>query len=208
MDQINEEISRSIQINQQLAGMRQRHSYPQNHKNDLLMAYFDIISEHHEAISLLIKQNLIGSGFALVRPIAETLYRAAWVNACATIPQLARLVIDDKFDFPKDMIEKIDAAYSTQGFFQNLKRDTWKSMCSYAHSGLLQITRRFGGKDGYVGPNYSEAEILEALRATTTMLILIAILFFKSTGCDKEASEVEQIGLSYGSTLKSTNLTR
>jgi hypothetical protein len=195
MIQISEEISRSAQINQRLTEMRERHGYPQNHKNDLLMAYFDIIAEHHQAIGLLIKENLIGSSFAFVRPIAETLYRAAWVNACATKQQLEQIFVDDDFDFPKDMMEKIDTAYSTQDFFQNLKRLTWKSMCSYTHSGSLQIARRFGGNDGYVGPNYSEAEILEVLRATTAMLILIAILFFKGTGCAKEALEVERIGL-------------
>lgn len=195
MNQVSEEISQSSRVNERLAEMRERHGYPQNHKNDQMMAYFDIISEHHQAISLLVKENLIGSSFALVRPIAETLYRAAWVNACASPQQLKQIVSDDDFDFPKDMMQQIDAAYSTQSFFRNLKRDTWNSMCSYTHSGLLQINRRFGGKDGYVGSNYSEAEILEVLRATTAMLIIIAILFFKSTGCEKEALEVEKIGL-------------
>jgi Family of unknown function (DUF6988) len=194
MNEIDREILRSSRINQQIAELRERHGYLQNRKNDLLMAYFDIISEHHKAIGLLIKENLVGSSFALVRPIAETLYRAAWVNACATAQELERLFVDDNFHFPPDMIEKIDTAYSAGDFFKHLKHDTWKSMCGYTHSGSHQINRRFG-EDGYVGPNYSDAETMEALRATTAMLILIAILFFKSTGCADEASEVEKIGL-------------
>ena len=200
MNQIDEEISRSLQINQQIAEMLQM-GCPQSHKNDLLMAYFDIIFEHHEAVCLLIKEKLVGSGFVLVRPIMETFLRFAWVNTCATAQQQAQLLDDDNFKFPKmdRMVKEIDAAYSVETFFQTLKSNTWESSCSYAHSGLLQISRRFD-KNGFVGPNYSEAEILEVLRATTTMLILTAILFFKSAACVKEASEVEKIGFSYGST--------
>lgn len=200
MNQIDKEISRSLQINQQIAEMLQM-GCPQSHKNDLLMAYFDIIFEHHEAVCLLIKEKLVGSGFVLVRPIMETFLRFAWVNACATAQQQAQLLVDDNFKFPKmdRMVKEIDAAYSVETFFQTLKINTWESSCSYAHSGLLQVNRRLNSEDGFVGPNYSEGEILEVLGATTTMLILTAILFFKSAACDKEASEVEKIGFSYGS---------
>jgi len=37
MNEINKEIFRSARINRQIAEMRERHGYPQNHKNDLLM---------------------------------------------------------------------------------------------------------------------------------------------------------------------------
>lgn len=116
MNQVSEEISRSMQINQQLAEMRNRHGYPRNPKNDPLMAYFDIISEHHAAIGLLIKEELIGSSFVLVRPIMETLLRAAWANACATAQQQAQLLEDDDFRFPpiNALAEQIDAAYATE----------------------------------------------------------------------------------------------
>ncbi|MCX6902595.1 MAG: hypothetical protein NTW03_03795 [Verrucomicrobia bacterium] len=196
MNEIDEEVSRSAQINRRLAEMRERQGYPQNSKNDLLMAYFDIVSEHHEAAYLLIREKLFGSGFVLVRPMMETLLRAAWVNACATNQQQAQLAIDDSFHFPKmhELVKQIDDAYSTETFFQTLKDNTWKSACGYVHSGLLQVSRRFD-KNGYVGSCYPEADILEVLRAATAILILTAILFFKSTGCQKEALEAEHIGL-------------
>jgi len=196
MNLIEKEISRSMQINQRLADMRQR-EYQQNHKNDLLMAYFDIIFEHHEAVCLLIKEKLVGSGFVLVRPITETFLRAAWVNACSTAQQQSQLLVDDNFKFPNmnAMVKEIGAAYSAETFFQMIKDNTWKSACSYAHSGLLQISRRFD-EDGNVAPYYTEAEILEVLRQTTTVLLLAGILFFKSTGYHKEALEIENNWLS------------
>jgi hypothetical protein len=197
MGGIEQELSRNRQVRNQVERARERRSYPASQKNDALMAYFDIILEHYDAIGVLIERNLIGSSFALVRPAAETLFRALWVNASATTAQINQLLRDDEFEFPRDMMEKVDVAYATQDFFQRFKRTTWSSMCSYAHSGQLQITRRLNS-DGGVGPKYSEAEVIEVLRATTAVLLLAAILFFKSVGCDSEASEIEKLVLDYG----------
>lgn len=189
-------LARDTEIRKQIVKLRERQGYPSNQRNDLLLAYFDIIIEHHEAIGVLIEKDLVGSGFALVRVVSETLYRALWVNACATSPQLDQLWKDDAFTFPRDTMARIDAAYLTKGTFQNVKMTSWKSMCSYAHSGLLQITRRFGG-DGSVGPSYSEEEMLEVMGAITMMLMFAAILTFKSAGCDNAASEVEMLATTY-----------
>jgi hypothetical protein len=196
MERINQELSRNRQVRNQIEIARERQGYPANEQNGALIAYFDIIIEHHDAIGVLIERNLIGSSFALVRPVEETFYRALWVNACATSAQISQLVKDDGFKFPADMMEKVDTAYATQDFFQELKRSGWSSMCSYTHSGQFQITRRLGS-DGGVGPNYSEAEVIEVLRRTTAVLLLAAILFFKSVGCDSVASEMEKLALDY-----------
>lgn len=196
MRPIDQELARNEVIRGQIEDARERRGYPASERNDLLMAYFDIILEHHEAIGVLIKNNLLGSGFALLRPAAETLFRALWVNACATPAEIRQVIADDTFKFPMDMIDRIDSAYSKEGFFRFFKRASWASMCSYAHSGHLPFTRRFGA-DGSVGPNYSEAESIEALRAVTVLTLLTAILFFRTVACDKEASDMETIAVSY-----------
>jgi hypothetical protein len=64
-------------------------------------------------------------------------------------------------------------------------------MCSYAHSGALQIARRF--TNGEVKPSYSDGEILEVLNVTNTAVILLTIAFFKSMGCQQEADEIEKM---------------
>src|SRR5208337_1287210 len=56
----------------------------------LLTAYFNIAVGHHEAIDFLIKEGLFCSAFALVRPIAETFYRFAWVPDQSTPAQTGR----------------------------------------------------------------------------------------------------------------------
>ncbi|MGO8838161.1 MAG: DUF6988 family protein [Limisphaerales bacterium] len=196
MNNVEQELLRNERIRDKVTSLREGLGFKTTERKIyLLTAYFDTVIEHHAAIDLLIKNNLFGSGFALLRPIAETLYRAAWVNACATPQQLEQLVTDDKFEFPKDMMEKIDTAYATGDFFKNMKKVSWKSMCSYSHSGLLQITRRHNAEDGFIGSNYSEAEMLEVLKGSTAYLIILAVLFFRSTGHQNQAEEIKQLAL-------------
>jgi hypothetical protein len=161
----------------------------------LLTAYVDITREHHAAIDSLIAQEHFGSAFSLLRSIAETLYRAAWVCACATKAQLEEIVNDDSFEFPKDMMKAVDQAFGSDDFFQNIKRLSWKSMCSYAHSGLLQIQRRHGSADGFIGPNYSDEEIIEVLKGSTVFLSLLVILFLRVTGFKEKAEILKQFAL-------------
>jgi len=68
-------------------------------------------------------------------------------------------------------------------------------MCSYAHSGSLQIARRF--TNGDVKPSYKDTEILEVLNATNTAVLLLTRMFFVSMGCQREADETEKMMLEY-----------
>ena len=194
MGKIEQELLRNKRIRDKIVNLREGLGFSISEKKIyLLTSYFSIAIEHHAAIDLLIEERYYGSGFALLRSLAETFYRAAWVNACATSQQLERLVTEDNFEFPKDMMEKTDTAYASGDFFKNIRRKSWKSMCSYAHSGLLQITRQHGAEDGLIGPNYSDEEILEVLRGSTAFLVILSVLFFRSTGHPNEATEIKKL---------------
>jgi hypothetical protein len=62
-----------------------------------------------------------------------------------------------------------------------------------AHSRLLVAL-----PNGEVKPSYSDAEILEALNVTNTVVMLLMRMFFVSMGCQREADETEKIILEYG----------
>jgi hypothetical protein len=176
-----------------LSGLLHKHEYPSDTKTILLTTYIDITKEHHEAISLLIKTKLAGSAFALMRVLFDTVFRALWLNACATEEEVEQVARDDKFKFPKmdKMVVFIDQQYATGGFFASFYDASWASMCSYAHSGLLQLTRRITG--GNVLPNYSEDDVVEVLNASTTAMILLIRMFLMSTGHVQDAAEVATI---------------
>ena len=93
------------------------------------------------------------------------------------------------------MVKAIDKNYATGDFFKGIKTNAWKTLCSYTHSGFLQITRRFTGYQ--VKPNYKEGEITEVVKSTTSAIILLARMFFVSMGCQKEAGEANHLMLTY-----------
>src|SRR5690348_14092597 len=68
-------------------------------RTQLVLEYFSIAIEHHEAITLLTANNLRGSALALIRPIFEIMYKAAWVCTTATDQQVEKIKRSN-FDFP------------------------------------------------------------------------------------------------------------
>jgi Family of unknown function (DUF6988) len=171
--------------------------YGRQDKSLLLMAYVDIALEHHEAIQRLIKSQLCGSAFALTRSLFDAVFRALWINACATEKQIQEVANRDDAKFPcmNQMVAMIDQRYSTDKFFTSIKKRSWAAMCSYTHSGLLQITRRFTGDE--VKPNYKDGEILEVLNATNIAVLLVSRMFFVSVGHQREADKVEKMMAEY-----------
>lgn len=161
--------------------------------NNLLAAYTDIALEHHESIHLLINQKFYGSAFALVRPLYDTFYRAHWVCGCATKEQVHEICNNDSFQFPKmsDMVQSIDEKYASDTFFSSIKNSSWSAMCSYTHTGLLPISRRFTGN--IIKPNYSEGEILEVLNSSNVVITFIARLFFIATNHIPEVKKTEKL---------------
>lgn len=173
-----------------------KYDYPQDEKNLILLGYHSILVEHHDSIHLLISKKLYGSAFALVRALHETLYRALWVNACATDKQIEKIIGGkDIFPMMKEMLENIDSAYATGDFWQTIKRNSWTAMNDYTHSGIRQISRRF--VNDAVSSNYEIGEIVEVLDATNVALLLMALFHFKIYKKSNEIKKIEKMILSY-----------
>lgn len=189
-------IKKGAKLKRKIDEIVKRYDYPKDNKSLILLAYHSIVIEHHTAIHLLIQNNLCGSAFALVRPKFETLYRAYWVNACATEEQINK-VIKEEDVFPKmnRMIKEIDSVYGTDNFWQKVKSYSWSAMNDYTHTGIRQISRRFKGNE--VLPNYDSCERIEVLNGTNIALLLMAVLFFDVFKKTKEVKEIEQMIIEY-----------
>jgi hypothetical protein len=145
--------------------------------------------EHNEAMLLLIRNEKNGSAFALARSIFESAFRGTWFLLCATDVQLQ--YFDENDELPPDasnrqmnmssMATAIDAATGCDPkdpdkfSFTDLKNRGWKALCSYSHSGMLQIGRRF--QNDNVEPAYTDAEIIEVTTSSTTCVLLLAGMF-------------------------------
>ena len=204
MSLLDEISTRGAQIRARLRQLFHRHKYPPDTRSLLLRAYVDIALEHHEAIWLLTKSKLNGSAFAMVRLVYDAMFRAFWINKVASDQQIDQ-AIRDELGFP---IETICAAI-TRDYFSDrplkeaqqfdallqLIKEAWGSMCSYTHSGALQLARRFTGDE--LKPNYSEGAIVEALNLVTIALLLLLHTFFVSMKCPKEAEETGTMLVKY-----------
>jgi hypothetical protein len=169
-----------------------RQGYPGDLRTVIVAGTIDQMNEHHEAILLLIRNGKVGSGFALARSIVESMYRGLWINFCAPDAYVERFEREDKL--PVNMAEMaaaIDATYQADGFFEDLKKHAWPALNSYAHTGTLQLGRRFTGQN--VQPNYSDGEIVATTTTITTCVLLLAGKFLAVRNHTNECKEVETL---------------
>ncbi len=192
-------IEKGKKLKQTIEEMVTKYNYPQGDKNLILIGYHSILVEHHDSIHLLIQNQLYGSAFALVRALYESLYRAHWVNACATDKQIEK-ILEGKDIFPtmQTMVEEIDRVDGTGNFWQVVKSNSWTAMNDYAHSGIRQLARRFVQDE--VAPNYDLTEVIEALDGTNVALLLMAFFFFKVYEKTEEIKVIEKMILEYSET--------
>jgi hypothetical protein len=149
-----------------------QHGYPDDLRTVVVIGFIDQMVEHHTALLLLIRSSLVGSGFALVRTIVEGMYRALWINCCATDGAIEKFEKDDKVPLTlAQMAHVLDDKYGTEGFFAELKERGWHSLSSYVHTGMLQLGRRFTRHDPK--PAYTKEEIYEVTTTATTCILLL-----------------------------------
>jgi hypothetical protein len=147
--------------------------------------------EHHAAILLLIRSNLIGSAFALLRSSVEILVRGVWFTTCADSAQVKRFRDEDKIDATfGEMSDAIDKVCGI-GFFHDFKERAWAALNSYTHTGILQIGRRF--TEERLEPSYEGGEIVEVVRTATISILLLVRPYLVRQGFLESAGEIDRL---------------
>jgi hypothetical protein len=174
-----------------------KYPFPDDYRTSLIIGFISILIEHHEAVLLLIMRELVGSAFALGRPIVEGMYRALWLNVCATDEELNRFIEKDEIKLTlAEMAEAIDPAHNSGDLFQDLKKRSWKALNSYTHTGMLQLGRRFTGHE--VVNSYSEGEIYEMTTTMTTCVLILISRFLAKQGHPDDAKAIDALVETYG----------
>jgi hypothetical protein len=174
-EKVQKEISCSRKFGERLeAIVVSKNQFPTGDRNVLLIAYWALMFDYHKGILSLSESEFFGAAFALVRPVIEAVVRAH-VTLMGSDEDLASIQKDEyKVNF-KEIGKKIDAAFHMEGLMENFLNDVTRSaLHSYTHSGLLQLGRRFEGND--ITPNYSDDEIIEVVRATTSAIFMVTNL--------------------------------
>jgi len=170
-------------ISDQLAG-----KYPDDDRRTLFAAFVSLAQSHHDAILVLADQErLIGSAFALFRPLVEVAYRGLFVAFLATPAQVEKIKGGmEPYGRFNDLAASLDAVFKTDGLFIQYAGDAWKMLNGLTHGGLEQLTRRIG-EDGALGAHFDPGDIENLLSSSTSLLTRTVIPFLQVMERDEAA---------------------
>ena len=136
------------------------------------VALFDLVIEYQVAVLQLTRTRVYGPAFALIRAQFEAFVRGVWLRYAATPLGLKKFVVSDRiFKLTGTLISEIESRENLlKNVFSGLHANSWKSMCSYTHGGMLQVTRRF--RNNSIEPNYELLEIFEVVKSSGFLALL------------------------------------
>lgn len=99
--------------------------------------------EHQHAIASLLGNKLDGSAFALLRVMTESCIRGWWLMLCATDADVEYF---QEHDGPphglNKLVDEIARYAPVDNVFQKILVNQWGTLCSFTHTGYLQISQR------------------------------------------------------------------
>ena len=162
-----------IWVADQLDGLRLP-DLPNEKRLQLAVGCLHVAIEHAQAIVVLIQEKCFGSALALQRPLTEAYERGLWLHHAATAGEVDQAGRDC---FPKR--DKIDKSLKTK-FDGAFTHPEWATLCSYTHTGYMQIGARLT-VDG-VRSNHTLEEVRQALRCADMMQLASSIVIAGAAG--------------------------
>jgi hypothetical protein len=173
-----------------------KNQFPTGDRNVLLIACWALMFDYHKGILSLLQSEFFGAAFALVRPMVEAVVRAHIVVK-GSEEELQRIQNDEYTVNFKQIGAKIDADFGLSHLMEHFLNEVTRSaLHSYAHSGLLQLGRRFDGND--IKPNYSDGETIEVIHVTTSAIFMVTNLVTKHFGFEQDWKNVTELYVEWG----------
>jgi hypothetical protein len=116
------------------------------------------------------------------------------------VPEVTlRAILGDEYrtNF-KAVGKEIDDAFKLEGYFEKFLTSAKDALHGYAHVGMHQLGRRFKGND--LTPNYSEEEIVEVIRTSTSAVFMVNNIVTKHLGFEEEWTEGTRLFAEWGKT--------
>ena len=155
-------------------------------KEIILLVHYSIFIEHYDSIICLFERRNFGSAIALLRTLLDTEYRGLWLISVAKDDEM-KDYLDDKLHLHQQHIfEELDKAYDTDKYFQTEKKNAWKVLSDYTHTGIYQVRKRLKGNK--IGSYYTDEDILTTLEVMEKNLLLFTYLAFNELGKNDKAN--------------------
>ncbi|MGH7239016.1 MAG: DUF6988 family protein [Candidatus Saccharimonadales bacterium] len=143
-------------------------------KNRAAGAAFFIAQDHRHAIVFLLKNTFYSSSLALLRSLFEAYLRGLWLKYCATDIQVKEFIAGG--EPPNTVIAEIEAIPGFQEkILSRIKKDVWKTMCAYTHTGGLHLLQ--WQTPGGVEPNFDADDLEECLNCAELFGAMSALEF-------------------------------
>jgi hypothetical protein len=148
--------------------------YPPEPGPQIAGACLDVAIEHQASIAVLVERRHYGSAHTLLRSAIEAYVRGAWFWRCATNEEIKHFQSADQikkgFGTLVDELEVKLGGGATA--LSRMKGLHWKALCSFAHTGFHQVTRRY--TEGQLKPNYPAEDLIKALTFASAAGLLAA----------------------------------
>lgn len=116
-------------------------------------ALFYLALEHYDSILVLLSNRLIGSAFALARPLLEAYVRGKWILCAATDTDIQNFLKGKVEPSFQDLLDQIGNDPESGGaWLQKTKELNWKAFNDLTHGGIHQVIRRL--TEEYIESNY------------------------------------------------------
>jgi hypothetical protein len=171
----------------------ERHKYAGTVQTYVSLGFISQLLEHHDAALLLIKHEMLGTAFSLTRAVVEGMFRALWLDNCATEQQVKKFVETDKFPVrtAADVATAVDKKFKTNGYFARLHQRAWRVLNSLAHTGRVQLTHRFTGS--LTKPSYTDEQIVRATHAMNTCTLILVSKFLEARDHASDSDDVANL---------------
>lgn len=177
---------------QKAKGILERHTHEGTLRTFVTLGFISQLIEHHDAAMLLIQHEILGTAFSLTRGVVEGMFRALWLDNCATEVQVKNFIKRDEFPVRTAEVAKaIDEKLKTNGYFARLQKRTWKILNSLAHTGRVQLTHRFTGP--ITKPSYTDEQIVRATHTMNTCTLILVSNFLLLRGYKDDSEQVSNL---------------
>ncbi|MEK8034185.1 hypothetical protein AACH06_25445 [Ideonella sp. DXS29W] len=139
-------------------------------RSRVALSCFAIAQQHHSSIIVLLSHPspLQASAFALLRPLAEAIFRGLWVAHCASEEKAENLHTGAKkqIDMATIVRELIEAG-GKAGDHPDFYRRVWPHLSAFTHSYEASLDPWLQGQD--VEANFEDGDLMSLLKRTHLM---------------------------------------
>jgi hypothetical protein len=145
-------------------------------RSRLALGCFAIAQQHHSGIIILLSHQppLQASAFAMLRSLAEAMFRGFWIAKCASDEKLKNILTGDKKQIDmatiiRDLIEAVGHSAKHEYFYKKV----WPRLSAYTHTYEESLLPWLRGPD--IDGQYSEDEQITLLKNASLVASLIVL---------------------------------